>query len=177
VVLGQYHKRCTINQNAATNGTDWKLVMSWIDDRISDQKMLEEHQSEVAERKRAIAAEAETIYGDLWDELKEVLKEFESKNLPAYLNGSPLQRLIRRPGKIKPGTSSHPGHEILVALSKDRQAISISGEVTIHLQLDVCDDGVVCMKLSGESISLRNAANKILDRFYFPELQPPSDPR
>lgn len=147
--------------------------MSWIDDRIADQKMLEGHQAEVAERKRTIAAEAETIYGDLWDELKEVLKEFAGRGLPAYLNGSPLQRLIRRTGKIQPGTSSHPGHEILVALSKDRQAISISGEVTIHLQLDICEDGVVCIKLSGEPISLRSAANKILDRFYFPDLQPP----
>jgi hypothetical protein len=77
--------------------------VSWIDDRIADQKLLDEHQCQVVERKRIIAEQAETTYGDLWTEIKDVLKEMENKGLASFTNGSPLQRVVRRTGKIKAG--------------------------------------------------------------------------
>lgn len=146
--------------------------MSWIDDRIADLKMFEEHENQVAERRRLISEQAEKTYGSLWDEIKNVLKEFESRGLPSYTNGSPLERIVRRSGKIKLGKSSQSAYEIQVCLSVDRQSISVTGDVQLRLQFDLCEDDVLCMKLLGEPISLRDAANKILDQFYFPELQP-----
>ena len=148
--------------------------MSWIDDRISDMKLLEDHQREVSARKALIAEQAETIYGELWSELKAVLNDFTAKGLVSFLNGSPLDRVVRRSGKIKPGMSHHPGYEFHVKLSKDRQSIAIAGDVTMNLQLDFGEDDVICIKTLGESVSYRDAANRILDKFFFPELQPPA---
>ncbi|HVZ18014.1 MAG TPA: hypothetical protein VG897_12900 [Terriglobales bacterium] len=147
--------------------------MSWIDDRLADQKMLQEHQRQVAERQRMIAEQAEAVYEKLWEEIKEVLKEMASKGLKSFMNGLPLQRTIRRPGTIKEGTTSHPGHEIQVSLVADRQSISVTGDVRLSLQLDLSEDAVICLKLGGVPTTLRAAANSILDNFYFPELQPP----
>ena len=147
--------------------------MSWIEDRIADRKMLEEHEQQVANRKRAISEQAETVFCDLWTETKAVLKEFESGGLASYPSETPKQKVVRRAGKMKPGMSSHPGHEIQISLAEDRQSISVSEDVNLHFQLDLSDDDVVFMRLAGEPIFSRDAANKILDQFYFPDLQLP----
>jgi hypothetical protein len=39
------------------------------------------------------------------------------------------------------------------------------------LDLDVCEDGVVCLKLAGSMILIEDAAKRILDPFLFPQLQ------
>ena len=151
--------------------------MCWIDSRLADLRVFAKDARELQARHRQISQEAENIYNALWKECLTVLDELKQKGQNNFTNGSPLHRTIRRSARITQGITiipaeGHPGHEIQIYLSADRQSIIVSGEISRRFILDLGDDAVVCLKSDGVAICLRDAAILVLDRFFFPELHP-----
>lgn len=143
--------------------------MSWIDDRLSEQKKREEDSALIREH-------AESIYNDLWNEITGWLKEAKEKGIPVGTNGAPHRRIVWRSRETGGNRI-----ELKINLEKEKGEISISGGGISKLLLSVCDDGVVCLKHDGAQISIHDAAIAILDRFLFPDLpstsRTPTNPR
>ena len=139
--------------------------MSWIDDRL-------EQSQKLMERNRAVADSAEGLFNDLWKEISALTKEAHDKGLGIGTNGSEYERVVWASVIPRLGQSTDR-RELRIDLHKDREKISVSGSsVPLGLSIDVCDDGVVCLKHNGKRILIQDAARLILDPFFFPELQP-----
>jgi hypothetical protein len=137
--------------------------MSWIDERI-------EQRAEIERRDRLIDDHATKIYMAVWSEIMEVVQEGSSKGFPLTAGGSLHERMIM--------LRVSSGNERTVHFTmKDKRKIHASGDgVELWLELDVCDGGIVCLKNSGEQITVQEAARCILDPFLFPEFGPGRKP-
>jgi hypothetical protein len=139
------------------------LQMTWIEGRISD---LEAWQS----RNATIRAHAVEIYEALWGEIAEHVKEAAQKGFQASTNGAPRKRNVSLEKENKRGECWEL--QIMLVDAKDRiRAKGDRGNVDFFLDLDICPDGVVCLKLDGSRLSIEDAAIRILDPFLFPQLQ------
>ena len=135
--------------------------MTWIERRMAD---LEEFRK----RKSAIRERAVDIYEALWKEITGHVEEAERKGFAISTNGALRKRSVLLEKKNKPGQFFEL--EIILVDAKDR--IRATGDrVDFFLDLDLCPDGVVCLKLTGNQISVEDAAIRVLDPFLFPELQ------
>jgi len=147
--------------------------MTWIDDDKAELERQQQAGAELRERERKIADQAATIYDDLWNQLLDDMKEAENKGLPHLLtNGSPYKRTIFVPIKPQPHQRSTNPKEYVLALSKNQQAISITGpdEFSLRFILDLADDNVVRLKHEGEHKNIKEASRLILRPLLFPEL-------
>jgi hypothetical protein len=139
--------------------------MSWIDKRIQQRQKL-------MERNKAVADGAEGLFDDLWKEIAALTKEANDKGLPVGTDGSAYERVVWAAVIPRLGQPTDR-RELRINLHKDREEISVSGSsVPLGLSIDVCDDGVICLKHNGRRILIQGAARLILDPFLFPELQP-----
>jgi len=135
--------------------------VTWIERRMAD---LEEFRK----RKSAIRERAVDIYEALWKEITGHVEEAERKGFAISTNGALRKRSVLLEKKNKPGQFFEL--EIILVDAKDR--IRATGDrVDFFLDLDLCPDGVVCLKLTGNQISVEDAAIRVLDPFLFPELQ------
>jgi len=135
--------------------------MTWIDDRIESQK-----QSQA--RRDKIYTEADGLFETLRQEIAAMVAEASKKGLPSKCekgpddaNGRPSIRITKA---AVAGQSRLPTLD--VKLSKDKSAIEINPS-RIKLAVEVCDTGI-CVKHDGQQISIANAAERILDPFFFP---------
>lgn len=135
--------------------------MTWIDRRIADLEALKTRRSMIREH-------ALEIYEALWKEITEHLAEAKAKGFPVSTNGAPRKRLI----SLLKQNLSGDSFELEVSLVDGKDRIRASGDrVDLFLDLDLCPDNVVCLKLAGRQISIEDAAIRILDPFLFPQLQ------
>jgi hypothetical protein len=141
--------------------------MSWLDDRIKEDREREE-------RLKLITDEASNMFDSLWKEIFEVIQEAKKKGFPIFTNGSEVQRVVNLSVNPGPNESSRSPKKITLKLAEDKLSISVSGAISLKFLLDVCPDMVVCLKHDGNHISVQNAARMILDRFLFPHLQKPT---
>jgi hypothetical protein len=134
--------------------------MTWIDTRMADLEAWRKRNS-------TIRAHAADIYEALWKEIVEHLDEAKQKGFPLSTNGASRKRVVSLEKDNKPG--QHWELDVILVDPKDR--IRAKGDrVDLFLDLDICPDGVVCLKLDGKQISLEEAAIRILDPFLFPQL-------
>lgn len=139
--------------------------MSFIDDGIEQRKT-------ISERKYLIDLHASKIYEELWSKITGYINEANQKGFYLYTNGSLHDRTV--------GLRTPP---VGRALSKEERVfkLTLSGEqisakestnkgVSCTLRLDVCPDGIVCLKMSESQVSVDDAAIMILKKFIFPEL-------
>jgi hypothetical protein len=140
--------------------------MTWLDDADKELKAIKD-------RKRLIAEQQNETYESLWRELKTHFDEAKGKSFPElFINGQQFSRSIKLPvDPIPPAQQSSP-REVIIALSKTEHAIVVSGAVTLRLDIDVCDNGVVCLKQDGNEMQVEDAAIAILRSFLYPELYP-----
>ena len=142
--------------------------MNWIDDRIK-QRQVE------ASRSAVIDSSAEQIFNDLWDEINRWVAEAKQKNLPVFTNGTPYERIVSLSVPPPSGRSQSNPRQLTIRLAREKKAIVVggisAGGQSVQLTLDVCDDGVICIKHYGERVSVSEIAMQILDHFLFPELQ------
>lgn len=141
--------------------------MGWLEKRITEAQALKQ-------RDALIRSSAPAIYRSLWTELTLIVEDAKNRSFPIFTNGEAHSRLIKL-SQDPPTGGDGIGRpkELRIVLEKDRQRIVASGAgVKVILDLDVCSDGVVCLKLGGDQIHLEDAAEKIMDPFLFPELQP-----
>lgn len=140
--------------------------MTWIDRRIVD---LESWRK----RNATIRDHALEIYDALWKEIVEHVNEAQGKGFPVSTNGAPRKRVISLEKQNKSGRP----FELQVILVDAKDRIRAAGDrVDFFIDLDVCPDGVVCLKLGGKPISIEEAAISILDPFLFPQLQSETRP-
>jgi len=138
--------------------------MTWIDDHVDQLNKLRSRNS-------AVANGAEGIFEELWKEIVSLSKEAAAKGLRVRTNGSAFDRIV--------GKSSYPilldprnEKQLRISLDKQRELISACGpDQTIDLSIDLCDDGVVCLKYKDKRIRIEEAAKLILEPFFFSELQ------
>jgi hypothetical protein len=58
-----------------------------------------------------------------------------------------------------------------LVLADDKKTITgTTLQSQFRFDLGVCDGGIVCLKINGEKISIRDAAMRIVDRWLFPSL-------
>ena len=135
--------------------------MSWINDRIEQRKKL-------IERNNAIANNGESLFGELWGSIKACVAEGKAIGLAIETNGTSLERIV---ATCTP-PDMHKRKELRIKLDKYGEKVTISEpDRQIEFLIDVCDDGVICLKLDGKQVSIHEAARLILDPFLFPDLQ------
>lgn len=136
-------------------------MATWIDRRLAD---LAAHQ----ERNAAIRERAVDIYEALWREIVGHIEDAKLHGFAVSTNGAARKRIVRLAKQNNSGTF----HEIVVSLPDSKDRVRASGDrVDVTFDLDVCGDGVVCLKTGGREVSLEAAAILILDPFLFPQLQ------
>jgi hypothetical protein len=138
-----------------------KKPTTWIERRMADVEAWRAKNASIREH-------AVTIYEALWNEILGHVNEAQQKGFPVSTNGEPRRRLVSLEKKQKHGDCWQ--FELILVDAKDR--IHATGDrVEVMLDLDVCEDGVVCLKLAGSMILIEDAAKRILDPFLFPQLQ------
>ena len=138
--------------------------MSWIDDDLDKLKKLRL-------RNNTVKNGAEGIFNDLWDGIVDLTKEATTKGLFVKTNGSPYERVVW----ASPCPNFQDKGELKITLHREREEISACGpDESIVLSIDMCDDGVVCLKYKGKRVRIEEASRLILEPFLFPELQPQS---
>ncbi len=135
--------------------------MTWFERRLAD---LEAHKQRLA----LIKQNAPAIYEQVWTEVVGHVKEAKSKGWPVDTNGEPRKRAVMLQKQNKSGDWL-----LKVILADGKERIRVKGDhgIDFHFALDVCEDGVVCLKLDGSCISVESAAEAILDPFLFPQIQ------
>src|ERR1035441_1757688 len=110
--------------------------MSWLDDRKAETVELER-------RKSLILAEAEGI------------------GFSVDTNGSPLKRVVSL--LVNPQTDQRwsQAETLHVELAQDRRSITATGRGGhLHMDIDIRDDNVVCLKIDGKAVAMRDAADR-----------------
>jgi hypothetical protein len=114
------------------------------------------------------------MYEHLWAQLREFIDEEGcKKSFGLSTNGSQYERTVARAAP----SGRHNNEEDPVALnvrlvrSPDHPLIKANGPgVDLEFDLGVGADGVMRLELAGTTVSLEEAAIKILDPFLFPDL-------
>lgn len=137
--------------------------MTWIDDCLAKQSAAED-------RALLIRQHSGPIYDALWQEIVRCVQEAKSKTkLRLITNGALFSRIVRKPLSV--GIDESATSEEFI-LTMEGATVKASGDrVDIEFDLDVCPDGVVCLKRNGEPISVAEASRLILEPFLFPDLR------
>jgi len=138
--------------------------MTWIERRTAD---LESQKS----RNAVIRDHALKVYDALWNEISEHGSEAKEKGFPVSTEGTSRKRVIT----LKKQTLSGQQWKLQVNLVDAKDRIRATGThihpIDLSIELDLCPDGPVCLKLAGQPITIEDAAISILDPFLFPQLQ------
>ena len=138
--------------------------MNWIDDRLK--------QREDAYRRTVLIVQAApVVFDNLWDAIIPWVEEAKKKNIPVFTNGTPYERIVVLSTPVRFGQSHSDPKHLTLSIAKDRSAIVVTGigSEPTTLILDMCADGVVCIKHKGEKVSIADTAISLLDQFFFPE--------
>jgi hypothetical protein len=137
--------------------------MSWIDERLAES-------GETERVNQLIAEGAEKVYEDLWKEVMGFAEEAKTKGFMIRPNDSPHERLLRL-FRDPHDQRLERAEELRLGLAPDKKTITGSTRTAqFRFDLDVCDGGIICLKIDGGRISMRDAAIKIVDRWLFPSL-------
>lgn len=141
--------------------------MDWLDEANAEVKA-------IRERERLIVEEQEQVYESLWKELRAHIDAATKSSFPRlFTNGRQLARMIKLPvPPIPPNMEARPKTVEISLVKEEHQITAVGDGVDVVLSVDVCDDGVVCLKLDGKQTTLKDAAIAILRPFLFPELYP-----
>lgn len=139
--------------------------MNWIQSRQEELKTQQARNDE-------IFAHGPKVYDELWGHVKQNTEDAARYSIVVTINGSSYDRVVRihRP---PPGQTSPPYSELHIRLASDRRSITASGPSfydEIELKLDLCNSGYVCPTFEGNELSVSDAAVKVLDPLFFPEL-------
>jgi len=140
--------------------------MSFIDDGVAKRK-------EIQQQAKLIAEQAPKVYEDLWDRVNRFINEAKRKGFLLSTNGSLHNKLVelRIPAKY-PELADHRDH-FRLTLDSPKGRIYAKGQSGVNFEfvLDVCGDGVVCLKWNGGRIETEDAAILILKQFLFSDVE------
>jgi hypothetical protein len=140
--------------------------MSWVDDAFNESEQL-------AIRNQRIESGRGQLYDDLWKHVTDDIQEINKRGRAAlHTNGTTYNRIVSPTNPIMRANYPHD-----VDVSKDchikleGRKITVSGYgIGLSFDVDVCPDGVVCLKQNGEHVKLEKASMMILRPLAFPEL-------
>lgn len=139
--------------------------MSFIDDEIAKR-------DEIKRRADLISEHAPKIYLDLWGKMNAYITEAKQKGFTLRTNGSLYDGVVEYGLPSEHSTGQRP--VLMVALDLTGERISAKQQGRPHFEfifaLDVCPDGVVCLKYNDEQIQTDDAAVRVLKKCLFPEL-------
>lgn len=136
--------------------------MTWIDNDLASREKIQA-------RSQIITAHAEKVYNSLWDQVSEFAQEANTKGVKVYTNGTPFKRVVGL-GPFRPH-NPNSNLELIIELRKEPASIAVSGSHGMYsFIIDVCKDNVVCLKLSGKTVTIYDAAVHILRSFLFPDV-------
>jgi hypothetical protein len=137
--------------------------VSFIDDGLKKRTELQQRQALIDEH-------APKIFGDLWDRIVKHLEEAKQKGFNLFTNGSLYDRLVEI--QLFP-SGAHASHResFHLTLNADKEIVIAKGQrgVKFEFPVDVCSDGIVCIKYQGQQIQTEDASILILKQFLFPE--------
>lgn len=134
--------------------------MTWLDEKLEAKRIFED-------RRDLMDTHAPVIYEDLWAGLVKIAQEAMGKGFVLNPHGSGVHRVIGQ-GTLNGGNH----HELKFDLDGSKRRISASWRGTvISYDVDICDDGVVCLKQQGSQTPVKAAAQAIMGPFLFPELR------
>jgi len=137
--------------------------MSWLDEKLAERKATQE-------KRALIQAEAVNIYQALWDEIVQITDEAKQKGFDVSRNGCLQDRIVRRSVPPPLGRRTQRPLEFHLVLSQDKTLIETTGDCEVQFFLDLCHDGIVCLRDKlGKEVTPQRAAISILDPFLFPE--------
>lgn len=140
--------------------------MSWISEGLERQKI------EKA-RNEAIAASGPSAYETVWQEIDRCITEAAKGGIPAFVGDhrGPHDREVRVSVPAKRGQSSSNPKNLRVKLSDDKHAIEADGDSkSLRLELDLSNNNL-CLMHEGKTVSVPEAAQLILEPFFFPGVQ------
>jgi hypothetical protein len=118
---------------------------------------------------KAVSEAADGVFDQLWEEIKEVCLAGKNRGMNLDTNGSPLSRVVLMLATHgQSNARSENDRKLTISLSADRRSIlaaSDSGEN--EMKIEVCPDGVVCLKFQAHKVSSRDAAKIIMEPFLF----------
>jgi hypothetical protein len=139
--------------------------MNWLDDCSRERNRLDVHSKEIAMR-------GHEVFESLWRDVTRWIEEAKTKGHLLSTNGTPESRTVKLEFKPLNAHAMLLPKVLKLNVAEDRSLISAvfpDTEGDIKLLLDICDDGVICMKHEGKRIYPSDAAILILRRFIFPE--------
>lgn len=138
--------------------------MSFIDDGIAKRQ-------ELKKRNDLIDEHGPKIYNDLWERMTRYFDEANEKHFKIFTNGSLFDRLVEIQ-LIRPNATSSHREKFRLVLDAKLRRITAIGDRGVHFTflLDVCPDGIVCLKQNESRVENEDAVVMILTQFLFPEL-------
>jgi hypothetical protein len=141
--------------------------MDWLDDSARERDRRDVHSKEIALR-------GYEVFESLWRDVTRWIEEAKTKGHLLSTNGSPESRTVKLEFNPPNPQARLLPKELKIDIAQDRSVISAvfpDKEGEIIFLLDICDDGVICIKHEGKKIYPSDAAILILRRFIFPEQQ------
>lgn len=132
--------------------------MGWLDERMAQSKALRECEKNIWDN-------APGLFNAIWDSIVALVEDAKKRGFVLVTNGGPYDRVVRLP--------QTPGEplELRITLSSSRTKITVlAPNMSMDLPIDLCADGVACVKLDGLEASLEDVAIRALDPLLFPEL-------
>jgi hypothetical protein len=125
--------------------------MEWFDQRF------DVYEKAIADQK-AVQEFADSIYGEVWSAVHEVVKRAKARGVNLQSNGFSNNIAVKMDQRI-----------LTMKLDADKCGITaaISNDSDITLTLRVCADGTVCIKHDGATVDCKGAAKVIMEAFLF----------
>jgi hypothetical protein len=141
--------------------------MTWWDDAHNDA-------TAIVNRERLIVDQQDETFRLLWKELLAQLEDGKRFFPDLFTNGQEFSRSIKLPVSLATTKPLVSVREVQVTLHRKEHQIIVSGHtVDLEIVVDVCDDGVICLKVGDQVVSMAEVATDILRRFAFPQLYEP----
>jgi hypothetical protein len=138
--------------------------IQWVDDALKQSR-------ELTSRNNDIKTHASAVHQGLWDEVcaaLECLADRSERFKDCGKNGNPDDRILYKPNR---SGSSGERIELHVTLSKAKDSIHAHGEnVDVTFRIDKWKDGTVGLIYNDVNERYTEAAKRIMEPFFFPEL-------
>lgn len=135
--------------------------MDWIDKKLTAHNKAK---SDV----QAVVGAADGIFNAIWGGVVAISQYANERQMRTSTNGSPYDRVVNMTLYPKVGEVSASPRVLHLTLAESRRKIFAKWDgANLDFSIEVCDDGVVCLKLDGRRVDALEAARLIMEPFLF----------
>jgi hypothetical protein len=134
--------------------------MEWIEQKLSEWRKM---QGDLM----AIEGAADSIFEQLWDDIAESARVADLHGMGIKTNGMPRHRtVIMAQPLMVPRMAAD--RRLTIDLVENRRRITTNSDAgNKDFTIEICPDGVVCLKLLSQRISIQDAAREVMEDFLF----------